>query len=701
MTLEIFISYSRSNRPQVERLEQILRATGSDAWFDREITAGDEWWQTITDRIRSCHIFVFVLTPQSSTSPYCIQEFNYASALNKPILPIMLAHAQLPVGNLAEIHYVDARDLGSQETALAISRALLRLQQRISNGDFHLPDLLPAVPPTPERPDPLKEIRKQVSNIRDTSQQQLIGSIFEIRQIVQNEPKARSEAGQILRSIVASDHVAQGVAREAREALRDLHPPRRSTHLLWIGVLAILALLAFAVAFALNQSGAGESTPTALALAQDETSSTIRGFGAAVNTIVPTGTDTPTRTARPTATGTTLPTQTRTALPTATGTALPTQTRTALPTQTRTALPTQTRTLRPSRTPIAPTIAPTSVAGRLPSGFTADNLGAITQLPLSPLIGHRADSFITALAFSLDGNALASGGQDQTVRLWSLESGEGNIILTSDQTGATVTALAFSPIGTILAASMYNGDVQVIDTSSRETLFETTRSLNVNDMKFSPDGSLLAVAASDGTVTVWDTDSWSLRITLILSDEKGAWRVVFSPDGSRIAASGTSGIVRVWDVRTFVELDNLIVNDTVDADTTAVQWRILGLTFHPDNRTIAIAPSGDLSSGLIQLWDVRTDSVQEQRGGRGDNLYQSLTYTADGTYLLSTSLNGLLRFWDNNLASAFRIDLREPPYEIDPFIASIQAHALHPTLPIAALGLRSGRVVLLGVPVSG
>jgi len=66
--MKIFISYARVNQARVEELESLLTRAGHDAWFDQEISGGEDWWQRIVESIKACDVFVFALSPASTSS---------------------------------------------------------------------------------------------------------------------------------------------------------------------------------------------------------------------------------------------------------------------------------------------------------------------------------------------------------------------------------------------------------------------------------------------------------------------------------------------------------------------------------------------------------------------------------------------------------------------------------------------------------
>ncbi|MEN8261176.1 MAG: toll/interleukin-1 receptor domain-containing protein, partial [Pseudomonadota bacterium] len=110
---DVFISYSRTDKPFVERLYGLLEVSGRDAWVDwKGIPISAEWMQEIYRGIDACHTFVFVISPDSVTSETCRLETARAVARQKRIIPVM-ARAVMPEalpGDLSGIQYISFVD---------------------------------------------------------------------------------------------------------------------------------------------------------------------------------------------------------------------------------------------------------------------------------------------------------------------------------------------------------------------------------------------------------------------------------------------------------------------------------------------------------------------------------------------------------------------------------------------------------------
>jgi WD40 repeat protein len=135
--------------------------------------------------------------------------------------------------------------------------------------------------------------------------------------------------------------------------------------------------------------------------------------------------------------------------------------------------------------------------------------------------------------------ALATAGNDQSVRLWNISdvTTEAVLNLHTDNT----SGCAFSPDGTLLAAAGSDYSVQLWDVANRSpqrTLSGHSR--RVKGFAFSPDGTLLATAGNDGTVRLWEVPSGRCHCALRVDGPVGA--LDWHPHGTMLCTVGGVGI---------------------------------------------------------------------------------------------------------------------------------------------------------------
>ncbi|MBN9521747.1 protein kinase [bacterium] len=174
-----------------------------------------------------------------------------------------------------------------------------------------------------------------------------------------------------------------------------------------------------------------------------------------------------------------------------------------------------------------------------------------TQVPLE-LTGHTGT--IHGVAFSPDGSKLVSGGSDGAVKLWDLTKytvGGSNMALPLklELHEGPVYAVAYSPDRDTprVASGGWDQTVRVWNPTTGEQLHVLRHSGDVWSVSFGRGGKLLASASQDGTVKVWDVETG--REVQTFRTGRPLHTVRFAPDGQTLAAAGRDGTVRVWEVK--------------------------------------------------------------------------------------------------------------------------------------------------------
>ncbi len=200
------------------------------------------------------------------------------------------------------------------------------------------------------------------------------------------------------------------------------------------------------------------------------------------------------------------------------------------------------------------------------------------------------------IAFSPDGQFLASGGEDTYIHIWrfpSLEKVSSLTVHTSE-----VRRLAFSPDGNKLASCGEDGKCVLwsIPENKHHILFENRNNL-LRSIAYSGDGRLIAVTDSDGYVWFVQQVANGEWITKSIKAHEGPTAgLSIHPSSQIVATGGQDKIIRFWHAQTGKQINDDVIGheDTVTC-----------LIFSPDGKWL-ISGSRDKS---LCLWDAKLEAL--------------------------------------------------------------------------------------------
>ncbi|KAH8674523.1 hypothetical protein BGZ60DRAFT_468818 [Tricladium varicosporioides] len=280
-----------------------------------------------------------------------------------------------------------------------------------------------------------------------------------------------------------------------------------------------------------------------------------------------------------------------------------------------------------------------SLDGNIVASGSYDNTvrlwDASTGAALQTLEGHS--NWVMSVAYSPDGNIVASGSYDNTVRLWNADTGMTLQTLEGHSRG--VMSVAFSPGGNIVASGSYDNTVRLWSADTGMTLQTLEgHSRGVTSVAFSPDGNIVASGSYDRTVRLWDADT-GMTLQTLEGHSHGVTSVAFSPDGNIVASGSYDNTVRLWDAGTSTALQML---EGHSREVTSV-------AFSPDGNIVA---SGSYDN-TVQLWDASTGAALQTLEGHSDWV-TSVAFSLDGNIVASGSYDNTVRLWDAGTSTALQ-----------------------------------------------
>lgn len=289
---------------------------------------------------------------------------------------------------------------------------------------------------------------------------------------------------------------------------------------------------------------------------------------------------------------------------------------------------------------------------------------------------------ITSLIFSRDGETLISGGDD-TIRLWNVTSGK--VIRTlkghvPNWSESAVTSVALSPNGKFIASGGTDNTIRIwhfrefLQSNRGNTRLLTGHSqkswliTGVRAVAFSADGKILATGGSDKVIKLWNTKTWQ-EISTLTGYPDAITSVAFSPF-SQTLISAASSTIRLLALERNEETIltapaplSLVAFNTQGqifisyggkvglSSETIKAWKefVVEALHSQEIKAVTFSPNGQFfATGgydkVIKLWSTRTRQLISTFSGHSDAIY-SLAFCPDSSILASGSADKTIRLW--------------------------------------------------------
>ncbi len=591
-SLEVFISYSRADADFARQLNDALTEVGKLTWFDQEsiasavdspqesesIASKADFQQEIYRGIENCDNFLFIISPKSVTSPHCPDQMEYAQKLNKRFIAVVCQ--QVPMQDwhpaLAKTQWIDFN---------------------LHEGDFNanFPKLVRAIDTDREH---VRSHTKWSQRAREWLQREknedllLRGSEFVLAQKwleqTQQENK-QPTATNLQQEFIATSHKkieAEAEAEKSRQAqilrLQKERAQEAEARLVEAKkyakkqkLFASIATVGFMITTALGLTALFEyrkskiSEINAMSLSSEALFASEKKLDALIEAIK------------------------------------------------------AKREIQELARILITDKKSHSKANKVLQQ------AAFTIKEQNRLSGHYGA--VLGVAFSPDGQLIASGSTDNTIILWKRD-GSFPKRLTKHQ--GSVNAVAFSPDSKFLASASVDNTIKLW--RSDGTLLRTFEGQeDFNQVVFSADSSTLAIANQDQTIQLWHWDGKQATLKATLKGDNpdgGSFNsVALSPDNQLIAAASDDKTIKIW------RRDGTLLN-TLEGHSNKV-WNI---AFSPDSQLLASASEDK----TIKIWQRDGTLVTTLKGHRGS--VKDVAFSPDGQRIASASQDKTLKLWQQD-----------------------------------------------------
>ncbi|MCC5634577.1 trypsin-like peptidase domain-containing protein [Nostoc sp. CHAB 5844] len=254
-------------------------------------------------------------------------------------------------------------------------------------------------------------------------------------------------------------------------------------------------------------------------------------------------------------------------------------------------------------------------------------ISSVTTETLRTLSGNSARVF--SVAYSPDGQTLASGGSGRIIEIWNLYTGK--VIRTLSGHSDWVQSIAYSPDGKTLASGSRDKTIKIWNLSTGKVIRTLSGDFfQVLPVAYSPDGKTLAGGSRDKTIKIWNLSTGKVIRTLS-GDFFQVLPVAYSPDGKTLASGSRNKTIKIWNLSTGKVIRTL----------SGHSYSVSSVAYSLDGKTLV---SGSYDK-TIKIWNLSTGKVIRTLSGHSAAVF-SVAYSPDGKTLASGSFDNTIKLWN-------------------------------------------------------
>ncbi|MBD3228794.1 MAG: hypothetical protein GF329_11465 [Candidatus Lokiarchaeota archaeon] len=261
------------------------------------------------------------------------------------------------------------------------------------------------------------------------------------------------------------------------------------------------------------------------------------------------------------------------------------------------------------------------------------------------LKGHKG-SKVNSVAWSADGQVLASGGTDSKIILWNPE---GESIKVLEIPEFEVNTLFWSNDNKLAASAQKK--IRLWDKDGNDICeFEAKA---YDRIAFSSDSKLIGTNTMDYKVNIWKEDGTHIKeLTGHTSFITG---ISWNPDGDLFLTASEDAKIRFWDPKDWSEIK--VLSEHYES-YTCLAWAPNGQKFVVGSRTI--------NDQFIRIYD--SDGKSIQKFDEKQDKIMSIDWSKDGQFITSGSSDKSVIFWkpDGTLIEKIKIGKEVTQVAISP-----------------------------------